>query len=53
MLIINTACTSTHLHSHWLSVSVMSIVSQPDPNTCSDEQHNVEVQDKVDTDETQ
>jgi hypothetical protein len=35
-------------HSHWLSVSVMSLVSRPDPSVCSDEQHNVEVQDKID-----
>ena len=37
-------------------MSVMGLVSQPDPNLCSDEQHNVEVQDKIDTaqdDETQ
>jgi len=33
----------------------MSLVSQSDPSACSDEQHNVEVQDKIDTeqDETQ
>jgi hypothetical protein len=50
MLIINTACThySRHLQSHWLSVSVMSLVSQPDPSACSNE-HNVEVQVKIDT----
>jgi len=37
-------------------MSVMSLVSQPDPSACSDEQHNVEVQDKINTkqdDETQ
>jgi len=27
----------------------MSLVSQPDPSAYSDEQHNMEVQDKIDT----
>jgi len=29
----------------------MNLVSQPDPSACSDEQHNVEVQDKIDTEQ--
>jgi len=34
----------------------MSLISHPDPSACSNEQHNVEVQDKIYTeqdDETQ
>jgi hypothetical protein len=34
----------------------MNLVSQPDTSACSDEQHNIEVQGKIDTkedDETQ
>jgi hypothetical protein len=27
----------------------MSLVSQPDPSACLDEQHSVKVQDKIDT----
>ena len=27
----------------------MSLVSQPDPSACLDEQHNVKVQDKIDS----
>jgi len=44
------------LQSHSLSVSLMSLVSQPGPSACPDEQHNAEVQDKIYTepdDETQ
>ena len=29
----------------------MSVVSQPDPSACSDEQHNMEVQDKIDAEQ--
>jgi hypothetical protein len=29
----------------------MSLVSQPDPSACSDEQHNVKIQDKIDTEQ--
>ena len=44
---------SRHCHSQsWLSVSVMSLVRQPDPTgACSNEQHNVEIQDKIDTEQ--
>jgi hypothetical protein len=49
---INVACISIPtLQSCWLPVSVMSLVSQPDPSTYSDEQRNVEVQDKIDTEQ--
>ena len=50
--LINAACIPIPtLHSCWLPVGVMSLVSQPDLSTCSDEQHNVEVQDKIDTEQ--
>ena len=52
-LIISSTCklylNSRLLHSRPLSVTVMSLVPQPHPSPGSDEHHNMEVQDKIDT----